>query len=308
MSSPGISVVVCTRNRPDTLEPALASLATQQHSSFEVMVVDQSGDDRSREVVESRARDDARFRYLRLTTPGLSRAYNVGINHSSAPVVAFTDDDCTAPDDWLQSIESTFQKHPEIQLVYGQVLIPPDLGARGITYDAIPIFELARRRVLDRSHGFAVAGMGANFAARRSLFEQVGAFDEVLGGGGPLQSSQDFDFMYRVYRCGYSTLLEPDIKVYHYGYRDKTEWNSTLRSYGVGVGGFFTKHARMGDLYAAGLLLQALGGSGARALKHAITLRKTRANHATYMRALLAGVRGSFRFQVDTNHRLYRTG
>ena len=43
-----------------------------------------------------------------------------------------------------------------------------------------------------------IYGMGANFAARRGLMERVGGFDEILGGGGPLKSSQDFDLQYRV--------------------------------------------------------------------------------------------------------------
>jgi len=306
MSPSGISVVVCTCNRPDTLEMTLASLDAQDHPSFEVIVVDQSSDERSREVVENLARMDGRFEYLRLETRGLSRAYNAGIARARWPLVAFTDDDCVAPADWLASVERTFAARPEIQLVYGQVLEPADLD--GIDYSAIPVFAIPERRVLDRRHGFVVAGMGANFAARRNLFDEVGGFDEVLGGGGPLQSSQDFDFMYRVFRGGYSTLLEPDIKVAHYGYRDVSGWTATLRSYGVGVGGFFTKHARLGDLFATRLLVEALCGAGARTLKHFVMLRETRTNQLVYMRALLEGVRGSFRFPIDAHGRVYRLG
>jgi GT2 family glycosyltransferase len=308
MRTPEISVVVCTCNRPDTLKSTLFSLANQNRTSFEVIVVDQSADDRSQEVVENAARIDDRFLYVRLESPGLSRAYNTGIARARAALVAFTDDDCIAPEDWLESIERAFEKHPDIQLLYGQVLKPLDLDTRGITYDSIPLFAVDKRQILDRRNGFRVAGMGANFAARRILFEQVGAFDEVLGGGGPLQSSQDFDFMYRVFRCGYSTQLDPDVKVYHYGFRDANGWRATIRSYGIGVGGFYTKHARMGDLYAAGHLLLALGVTGARGLKHAITLRKSRIYDAIYMRGLLAGIGRSFRFSIDADLRLYRLG
>ena len=44
--------------------------------------------------------------------------------------------------------------------------------------------------------------MGANFAARRRLFDRAGYFDEMLGGGGPLWSSQDYDLAYRAYQVG----------------------------------------------------------------------------------------------------------
>jgi glycosyltransferase involved in cell wall biosynthesis len=307
MRIPELSVVICTCNRPDTLEPTLASLTHQAHRSFEVVVVDQSSDDRSRRIVELVAAVDARFHYVHLESRGLSRAYNTGIKATRAPLIAFTDDDCIAPWDWLQQIEEAFNANPKVQLLYGQVLVPLDVVARGMTQGVIPAWTIPKRRVLDRRR-FTVTGMGANFAARRSLFDVVGAFDEVLGGGGPLESSQDFDFVYRVFRCGHATLLEPDVKVYHYGYREGKAWESALRSYGIGVGGFYTKHARLGDVYAVALLSKALGRSALRAVRHRMMPRRSDGGDAAYIRGILNGMRGSFRFGIDRSSRLYRTG
>src|SRR2546423_8783649 len=98
---PLVTVIVCTRDRPDSLGPTLDSLARQSLRSFEVIVVDQSRSGATREIVEERGRSDGRFHYLRLTEPGLSRAYNAGIRAAIADTLAFTDDDCTAPEDWL---------------------------------------------------------------------------------------------------------------------------------------------------------------------------------------------------------------
>ena len=36
-------------------------------------------------------------------------------------------------------------------------------------------------------------------------------FDEVLGGGGPLRSSQDYDLAYRAYQAGGVILLRPEV-------------------------------------------------------------------------------------------------
>jgi glycosyltransferase involved in cell wall biosynthesis len=305
MGTPELSVVVCTCNRPETLEPTLASLARQVQLSFEVVVVDQSSDERSRTVVERMAAVDDRFHYLHLETRGLSRAYNTGIKATRAPLVAFTDDDCVAPENWLAEIEKAFTANPNVQLVYGQVLLPMDAVDRGMTEGVIPTWTIPARRILDSRH-FTVAGMGANFAARRSLFDAIGPFDEVLGGGGPLESSQDFDFVYRAFRGGHATLLEPDVKVYHYGYREWTAWPSTVRSYGIGVGGFYTKHARLGDAYAAALLFKAIGRSGLKAMRHFLMPRRGAPDDAVYVRGLFDGMRGSFRFGIDHARRLYR--
>lgn len=303
---PPISVVICTRDRPESLADTLKSLAGQDYPDFEVLVLDQSrGDETARLVAEAGAAAPM-LRYRRLETPGLSRAYNAGVRATGAPLLAFTDDDVVAPPDWLLRIAQAFAAHPEAGLLYGQVLVPPDLldreGSDGVT----PGLPIPERRVLDRRHGFRVFGMGANFAARRELFEQVGGFDEVLGGGGPLQSSQDFDFMYRVFRSGRSTLLEPDVVVYHYGFRDySADWPATVRAYGIGVGGFCLKHLRMGDLYAARVLLGFVAGAGLRLLKRLLTLRAP-SEQWTFLSNVVTGMRRSLQFSIDRRLRLYR--
>ena len=294
---PAISVVVCTRDRPDSLAATLDSLAAQDYPRFEVLVVDQSREPATRAMVEARAAHDRRFRYVRLDEAGLSRAYNTGVRAAWSDLLAFTDDDCTAPADWLAAIALAFERHPEADLLYGQVLVPPALEGAENASGFTPALPIPERRLLSRDTGFQVFGMGANFAARRRVFERVGLFDEVLGGGGPLESSQDFDFVYRVYRAGGSTLLEPDVLVHHHGFRSHEEWPATLRSYGVGVGGFYLKHVRAGDLYAVRLLLAHLVAWSARTLR--------RRADWTYVRSVFRGMRRSFQFRVDRRRRLY---
>ena len=70
----------------------------------------------------------------------------------------------------------------------------------------------------------------------------------------PLRSSQDFDFALRVYRAGFAVLLDPAVKVDHYGARTKAQWPGTLVAYGIGDGAFYGKHVRCRDPLAAWLL------------------------------------------------------
>lgn len=302
---PPVSVVICTRDRPASIGATLESIAAQDYPTFDVLVVDQSRDEETRRVVQEAQGCGPIVRYVHLATPGLSRAYNAGVHETRSDILAFTDDDVTAPPNWLRSIATAFAAHPAVGLVYGQVLIPPEYVGREGLDGVTPGLPIPERRVLDRRHGFRVFGMGANFAARRTLFDRVGGFDEVLGGGGPLQSSQDFDFMYRVFRSGESTLLEPDVVVHHYGFRSSTEWPATIRSYGIGVGGFCLKHVRMGDPYAAMLLCRFVGGTAARLVKRLLTLKPAGEQWA-FLSNILAGMGRSLRFPVDRRLRLYR--
>jgi hypothetical protein len=156
---------------------------------------------------------------------------------------------------------------------------------------------------LSRRDGFRVFGMGANFAARRRLFDAIGGFDEILGGGGPLRSSQDFDLAYRTYRAGRVILLRPEVTLRHDGRREAEDWPTLLLNYGIGDGAFYTKHVRCRDPYALLLLTRRLGRTG---LSHLV--QRARRRHGaggSYVRGMLVGIRESFDFGVDRDARLY---
>jgi glycosyltransferase involved in cell wall biosynthesis len=295
-----MTAIMCTRNRADQVARAVDSVLANAHDGFELVIVDQSDTDATQRVLAAQIASDRRLIYLHTTRVGLSAAYNTGIAQASAPLLAFTDDDCEAPPGWLCAIERAFEREPEADLLYGQVLAPEALrGAEGI----LPVLTIDRRERLSRRDGFRIYGMGANFAARRRLFDRIGGFDEVLGGGGPLRSSQDFDLQYRVYRAGLVTLLEPQVIVRHYGIRPEEDWDRTLAAYGAGQGGFYMKHIRCGDLRAARMLLREILSDGSRA---ALKPLFGRPHSRAYLRGLCTGLRDSFKFRVDRGRRLYR--
>src|SRR5262249_43621702 len=111
-----ISVVVATYNRCSVLRRALESVVAQHDRSvpYEVIVVDNNSSDETRQVVESFSSQDApRVKYIFEAKQGVSYARNAGIAGSSAPVIAFFDDDvCVAPD-WIVNIKRTLDEHPE---------------------------------------------------------------------------------------------------------------------------------------------------------------------------------------------------
>jgi glycosyltransferase involved in cell wall biosynthesis len=294
-----LSAVICTRNRPELIGQAVASVLANDYPTFELIVVDQSDTDATRRALAPLQAAAPTLRYVHTSRVGLSAAYNTAIAESRGEVLAFTDDDCVAPRDWLHQIATTFAREPDVDLIYGQVLCARELrGREGV----VPELRIGQPRRISRRHGFVIYGMGANFAARRRLFEVVGGFDEALGGGGPLRSSQDFDLQYRVYRAGLVTLLAPEVVVMHYGWRSPDDWPKTLLAYGVGNGGFFMKHVRCRDLFALRLLLGNLINVGGRDLVKAALGRPYA---GAYLRGLLRGLWESFRFPVDRRRRVY---
>ncbi len=295
-----ISVVIPTRGRPDLIGRSVRAVLANDHPDFDVTVVDQSDDPATGEVVTEIARSDNRLRYVHTMPPGLSRAYNVGAQLTDGPILAFTDDDCVAARDWLSSIGHAFAAEADAEMLYGQVTLPTELAASA---GEVPVLPISRAERIDRHSGFRLYGMGANYALRRSLLVRIGGFDEVLGGGGPLRSSQDFDLQYRAYLAGATVLLRPDVSVEHYGLRTAAQWPATLRAYGIGDGAFYMKHVRCGDVRAASMLARRLTRTTARQLRHILDPR--RPSQAPYLRAVLEGIRLSVRYPVDRPRRMY---
>jgi glycosyltransferase involved in cell wall biosynthesis len=297
---PQVSAIICTRNRGDKIASAVRSVLACDHPSFDLTIIDQSTDDLTRKAVEDIAASDPRLKYVHSTEPGLSRAYNNGVRRTTGEIIVFTDDDCLVEPDWISNIVAAFDAEPDGDLLYGRVI-----AAGTATDDAAltPSLDLEEPERLAKGEGFKVWGMGANFAARRRLFDRAGFFDEMLGGGGPLWSSQDYDLELRAYRAGCVILLRPEVYVRHDGRRESEDWPKLLLAYGSGDGAFYMKHVRCGDALATWLLAKQFGGTSAKFVAKTLLGRKDANIH--YLKGVVRGARASFKYGVDRRTRLY---
>ena len=244
--------------------------------------------------------------YHHLDKAGLSHAYNEGIRVTDGSLIACTDDDVIVPSDWLARIAEAFDRDPQVGLLYGQVCVPESLAGAVASGTIVPnLVWTNRQRLFHSQRNYKVWGMGANMAIRRTLLDVVAGFDEAMGGGAPLRSSQDYDFAYRTYRAKFAVLLDPAVTVDHYGTRTREQWPATEVAYGIGDGAFYAKHIRCGDLLALRLLLR----QGCRAVAQSAyrSIRRRRyVPVSVYGRNLVTGVRQASRFAVDRKLRLYR--
>jgi glycosyltransferase involved in cell wall biosynthesis len=303
-----VSVLICTRDRPDTVGQAINSVALCAYPNFDIHVMDQSTNDETRWIVDQltvQHADKCTIVYHHLDKAGLSRAYNTGIRVSDGPIIACTDDDVIVPSDWLTCIVEAFAGDPEVGLLYGLVLVPESLKELAETDTVVPALTRdSTVQMHERHRNFRVWGMGADMAMRRSMLDDVFGFDEALGGGAPLRSSQDFDFALRVYRAGYAVRLDHRVKVDHYGSRTADQWPGTLRNYGIGDGAFYSKHIRCGDTLALRLLVRQFAWVSRSWVARCVRQRRPMSVD-DYGRNLMTGIRMGARFDVDKERRLY---
>ncbi|MBK9242117.1 MAG: glycosyltransferase [Acidobacteria bacterium] len=239
-SPPAIAVVIATRGRPADAARAVRCLL-QTPGVSEVCVIDQSDDGATLQSLADIA-PDPRMSVTHCPPDGLGAARNRGMRRCTAPLVAFTDDDCDPDPGWAVAAASAFESDPRIGLVFGAVQALPYDRSAGF----IPAYPSPRaytgRDVRDKPR---IEGMGACMAVRRSVWERLGGFDETFGAGGFFRSGEDTDFAIRTLAFGYWVAETPDAIVIHRGFRTWQQGTTLVESYMFGLGAANAKLLRL---------------------------------------------------------------
>lgn len=114
---PKVTAIITTFNRSNFLEKAIDSVLSQSFRDFELLILDNSSEDNTKEVVHSF--EDSRIKYILHEPIGISEQRNLGLNQAKADFVAFLDDDDFWLPNKLQDQYDQITKSEEIALVYG---------------------------------------------------------------------------------------------------------------------------------------------------------------------------------------------
>jgi GT2 family glycosyltransferase len=131
------------------------------------------------------------------------------------------DDDCEAGRDWLAVLAEQFRRSPHAGVVGGALLSPgqPD-GLLSWCPSYIPVEAVYDPVATPRRPPPGCDWIGANFALRRSVYDQVGPFDEYLGAGATFGAAEEVDYKLRLERAGIVMRTTPRAIVKHtYGRR-----------------------------------------------------------------------------------------
>lgn len=262
--APFISVVICTRDRPDQIKKCLNRLARQDYPRYEVVVVDNAPtSDALRAVVEGQECAGATFRYCVEPRPGLSWARNAGIAAAASDVIAFLDDDDEPDEYWLAGIAGGFAAGERVGCVSGVVLPARLDNAVENLFEQVGGHSKGRgfvRESFSRSGPQSPLwplppfGVGANMAFRRQVLDRIGGFDVALGAGTPTAGGEDTLAITLVMLEGYEVVYEPAALMWHHHRQDMASLNKQLHGYSVGLTAFYAALLRRRPGALLGLL------------------------------------------------------
>ena len=246
VAQPSVSIILPFKNRHDLLQPCVESLIKKtDYPHWHCILVD-NGSTCPKTLAYVQGLDGEKFSVVRVDVPfNFSVLINKGAEIARGEVLVLLNSDTEVlTPGWLASLASLTIR-PGIGCVGSTLLYP-----NGMVQHAGIVMGLGglmhKQPMMGHAHaGWPYDGLGyhgllahlrtvsavtgAALAVRRSIFQQVGGFDELFP-----QSFNDVDFCLKVFTLGLRNVISPEALLYHYesgsrGWYKKREKAANLR-------------------------------------------------------------------------------
>lgn len=181
---PKISVIVCAKNEQEHIQSCLDALSKLDYPKdlLKIIAVNDESTDSTQQIMEQKAQEDDRIIVLNTvdmpdsTLIAKGRAISWGMSKVDGDWVFLTDADSIVPSTWIKTLLS----HSKIDtgLICGPLVIEDDQRLASKFERAIvsfaQMFSIGANGI-----GLSIAGMGANMAIRKELYDQLGGLESA---------------------------------------------------------------------------------------------------------------------------------
>ena len=190
--------VVLTSYEDPRIQATLESLSEQARPADQILITDGSRDPAFRAQLAAWAGAHGAD-LIHETGSSVARARNLALEAATGSVLAFLDTDQRAPSHWLDALIAPLEA--------GEV---DWTGGPTKPQASLPVMALKERRLYAAAELDPTRIPMGNSAWKRTIFDQVGSFDEALDRGG-----EDWDLALRAANAGFHGRLVPEAWVHH---------------------------------------------------------------------------------------------
>lgn len=225
---PKVSVVVASYNGGRTLPACLDSLTHLNYPNYEIILVDDGSTDDTARV----AAHYPTVRAIHQQNLGLSAARNTGIEAATGEIVAFTDSDCRADEDWLYYVVGDLLKTDACAIGGHNFPPPEDSPVAG----CVAVSPGGPAHVMLDDHN-AEHIPGCNMAFWKWALDEIHSFDPQFRAAG-----DDVDVCWRLLQRGRRIAFSHSGFVWHYRRSTIQAYLKQQRGYGVAESLLRRKH------------------------------------------------------------------
>lgn len=145
---PAVSICLPTCDRPELIAACIDSCLAQSYGNLEIVIGDDSSDDRTAQLIMTRYAREPRVRYLR-NQPSLGQARNVAslFERAGGDKILLIHDDDLLSTDGVEKLLSLWTRHPQLDAAFGDQYEADHSGA--IDFEASARLNAAFRRMKD---------------------------------------------------------------------------------------------------------------------------------------------------------------
>jgi glycosyltransferase involved in cell wall biosynthesis len=248
-----IAIVIPAYNQADLLKKCVLSLINCNYpkSDYQIIIVDNASTDHTRQVIgelkhisqhalekekkyNSKKEKQQDFKFLvcvyHKENRNAAAARNTGVLHAreDVKILAFIDQDCEVPRNWLEIMKDMFKKDRDLAFIGGLVLSKPH--------------NIWQEWALHMSHricdyeDYQTRVIGTNMAFRQYVFWD-NYFDEDVAYG-----TDETEFVFRLSIKGFRYAICHDLIVYHYHRDNFLDLVRQRWRYGQGEARFYHKY------------------------------------------------------------------
>ena len=199
------SLILATINRSKEITYCVESFRNQVFKDFEIIVVDQSDDEKTKESISLFS--DLNIKYKHVDFKGLSRARNYALTFVNGDYFCLIDDDAVYDKNYLSNINNLLRNKN-------------DLIVSGYIYDLLTETDFCNYKDINNPKNLSTREIfrycpSAGLTIPSCLIENKDFFDEKFGVGSTYSSGEETDCLLRLNKKGITVVFEQQAKLKH---------------------------------------------------------------------------------------------